>query len=523
MNILAPIPPYPPRKTFAIISHPDAGKTTLTEKILLVGGAIHTAGEVKARGARRHARSDWMAMEQQRGISITSSVMTFEYRGVMFNLLDTPGHQDFSEDTYRTLTAVDSTIMVLDGAKGIEAQTIKLFEICRLRNIPLMTFINKMDRDVQDPFALLDEISQKLALDVVPMNWPIGSGVDFKGCYDLARKQLMLYGGETLDVTGVDDLIITTHCGADLHQKLGEDVSLLEGAGQTFDLQAYLDGHLTPVFFGSALKNFGVPTLVEALHTQAPTPRPQRALSREVHPSENKVTGFVFKIQANMDPNHRDRVAFVRLCSGVFRRGMKLIPTGSGKPIAVQNPVFFMARDRSLTEEAYPGDIIGIPNHGKLGIGETLTEGETLVFKGIPSFAPEILRGVRCKDPMKIKNLRKGLEDLAEEGVIQLFRPIDGADWMVGVVGQLQLDVLMSRIQDEYKVDAAFSASGYETARWVTGDDQAKLRQFMQEHRYHVAEDLKGFPVFLIRDRWTLKSAQDNWPALRFNAMRENF
>ena len=512
-----------PRRTFAIISHPDAGKTTLTEKILLAGGAIHIAGEVKARGARRHARSDWMELEQQRGISITSSVMTFEHRGIVFNLLDTPGHQDFSEDTYRTLTAVDSTIMVLDGAKGIEAQTIKLFEICRLRNIPLMTFINKMDRDVQDPFALLDEIAHKLALEVVPINWPIGSGVDFKGCYDMYQKQLLVFGGDTISVKGVDDPIITQHCGEALHHKLIEDVTLLEAAGQKFDLQSYLEGHLTPVFFGSALKNFGVPALLAALYDHAPGPRPQQAKTREVNPDENKVTGFVFKIQANMDPNHRDRVAFVRLCSGTFQRGMKLIQSSNGKPMAVQNPVFFMARDRTLTEEARPGDIIGIPNHGKLAIGETLTEGENLIFKGIPSFAPEILRSVRPKDPMKIKNMRKGLEDLAEEGVIQLFTPIAGGDWIVGVVGQLQLDVLMSRMAAEYKVEANFGHAGYDTARWLVCDDQAKLQQFINENRYNIADDLKACPVFLIRDKWSLRSAEENWKTIQFKAVRESF
>lgn len=518
------------RRTFALISHPDAGKTTLTEKLLLGGGAIHIAGEVKARGARRHAHSDWMEMERKRGISITSSVMTFEHRGITFNLLDTPGHQDFSEDTYRTLSAVDSAIMVLDAAKGIEAQTLKLFEVCRMRDIPIMTFINKMDRETQDPFDLLNEIEKKLALDVCTITWPVGNSHDFKGCYHLAHNSFMPFRSDKdhhisqiVKVSGPHDPALLQYMSEQQQQQLCDDIELLKEAGKPFDLDSYREGHLTPVYFGSALSNYGVDNLLEGLYEIAPPPGDQASSLRTVHPSDDAVTGFVFKIQANMDPQHRDRVAFVRLCSGVFQRGMKLKQVRSDKTFAIQNPVFFLARERSLTETAYPGDIIGIPNHGTLRIGDTLTEGENLHFKGIPSFAPEILRRVHLIDPLKAKNLRKGLEDLAEEGISQLFKPLLGADWVIGVVGQLQLDVLMARIETEYKVPVRFEPVGYDMARWISSPDKAALNQFIDRNKSKIAEDIDGRPVFLVASSWELKYTQEKFPDIQFSATREQF
>lgn len=499
------------RRTFAIISHPDAGKTTLTEQLLLHGGAIHIAGEVKARGNnRRHAQSDWMEMERKRGISIASSVMTFEHDGVVFNLLDTPGHEDFSEDTYRTLTAVDSVIMVLDAAKGIETQTRKLFEVCRLRDIPIITFINKVDREGRDPFDLLEEIEKKLALDVCAMNWPVGMGQEFLGCYHLVQKRFISFSGDEPE-------------SAKQKEKLAEDLSLLEAFSKPFDMKSYLEGHLTPVFFGSALREFGVVELLEALHLYAPGPRMQKANLREVKPEENKVTGFVFKIQANMDPNHRDRIAFVRICSGEFRRGMKLKHVRTGKIFSVQSPVFFLARERSLVEEAWPGDIIGIPNHGTLCIGDTLTEGEELHFSGIPSFAPEILCRVRLDDPMRGKHLRKALEDLSEEGVSQLFKPLIGSSWLVGVVGRLQLDVLMARMEGEYRIKVGFESSPYEGARWIYSEDELELKRFIEQNRNQIAQDLNGCHVYLTGDAWSFKNLQEKWPKIAFHKTREQF
>lgn len=516
-----------PRRTFAIISHPDAGKTTLTEKLLLCSGAIHIAGEVKARGAARHARSDWMEMERSRGISITSSVMTFEHRGVTFNLLDTPGHQDFSEDTYRTLTAVDSAIMVLDAAKGIEAQTRKLFEVCRLRDIPIITFINKMDREARDPFELLEEIEKTLALDVCPMNWPVGMGSEFRGCFQPADNIFLPYSPHhdvspaPFAVSGAADAAIGALMPAAQHQQLIEETELLSMAGKAFDLQSYREGHLSPVYFGSALKQFGVPSLLQGLYDYAPTPRAQTANTRTVMPDEKALTGFVFKIQANMDKNHRDRVAFVRLCSGTFTRGMKLRHSRSGKQMAVQNPVMFLAQERSLTEEAFAGDILGIPNHGSLRIGDTLTEGEDLQFQGIPSFAPEIIMRVRLDDPMRAKHMRKALEDLAEEGVSQLFKPRLGANWLVGVVGQLQLEVLASRIEAEYNSKAGFEPAPYNTARWISSDNSIKLADFMERNRMQMADDQDGRPVYLARNEWDLRTTESEWPDLTFHKTRE--
>ncbi len=501
------------RRTFAIISHPDAGKTTLTEKLLLQGGAIHIAGEVKARGNARHAKSDWMEIERKRGISIASSVMTFEYQNVTFNLLDTPGHQDFSEDTYRILSTVDSAVMVIDGAKGIEAQTLKLFEVCRLRNIPIITFINKMDRESKDPLDLLDEIEKKLALDVAPMNWPVGMGKDFKGCYDIRTEEFLSFETRERSALWLNEQDADTR----------EQIELLGAVGKPFNKKHYLEGHLTPVYFGSAFHDFGVKELLDALHEYAPTPQAIQASTREVKPDEPKVSGFVFKIQANMDPNHRDRIAFVRLCSGVFKRGMKLTHARSGKVFAVQAPVFFMARDRSLAEEAFPGDIIGIPNHGRLRIGDTLTEGEIFNFHGIPSFAPEILCTVRLSDPMRTKHLAKALEDLSEEGVSQLFKPLIGSNRMVGVVGQLQLDVLMSRMQTEYRIEVAFDRAPYESARWIYSEDELEIKRFVDNKKSQMVHDVHGALVFLARDSWELKTAQTNYPKIRFASMREQF
>jgi peptide chain release factor 3 len=516
------------RRTFAIISHPDAGKTTLTEKLLLFGGSIRMAGHVKARGEQRRTQSDWMEIERARGISISSSVMTFERDGITFNLLDTPGHEDFSEDTYRTLTAVDSAIMVIDAAKGIEAQTRKLFEVCRLRNIPIITFINKADREARDCFELLDEIESTLALDATPMTWPVGTGADFHGCYDLRGNRFLTSdkgsGGafdQTIACNGLDDPALDARVPAHILAPFREGAALAASAYQPLDVEAYRGGHMTPVLFGSALKDYAVGDLLEALADFAPPPRPQPADTRTVEPQEDKVTGFIFKVQANMDPNHRDRIAFLRICSGRFKRGMKLRQSQTGKTLSVQNPIFFFAHERALAEEALPGDIIGIPNHGTLRVGETLTEGEDLRFTGIPNFAPEILRRVRLDDPMRAKQMRRALEDMAEEGVTQVFRPILGGQWIVGVVGQLQLEVLASRIASEYKTPLDFEVVPFETTRWVSGDDPAEVKRFVESHRSSMAEDRDDVPVFLARNAWELNRTIEEWPQLRFLATRE--
>jgi peptide chain release factor 3 len=530
------------RRTFAIISHPDAGKTTLTEKLLLFGGAIQLAGAVKARGDARRARSDWMKVEQERGISVTASVMTFDYAGCTFNLLDTPGHEDFSEDTYRTLTAVDSAVMVIDAAKGIEAQTRKLFEVCRLRDVPIVTFINKLDREARDPLELMDEIESTLALAVTPASWPIGMGQSFLGCYDLFHEGLVLLergggaratgsprqrgampaaaGGGRL-AGGLDDPALDRLLPAGAVAKLREEVHMARGLCPPFDLANYRGGHLTPVYFGSALNNFGVRELLEGLVELAPPPRPQPAESRAVDPEEEAVTGFVFKIQANMDPKHRDRIAFVRLCSGRFRRGMKLLHVRSGKTLTVHNPVLFLAQDRELAEEAWAGDIIGIPNHGNLRIGDALTEGEPLRFTGIPSFAPELLRKVRPEDPMRAKHLGRALLHLAEEGAAQVFRPSFGTDWIVGVAGALQFDVLADRIRTEYGIPVHFEGTSLFTARWVEAEDHQALKRFANAHHGSMAADHDGLPVFLARNAWHLKTTGEDWPAMRFLKTRE--
>jgi peptide chain release factor 3 len=514
------------RRTFAIISHPDAGKTTLTEKLLLFGGAIHAAGEVRARGANRRARSDWMKIEQARGISVTSSVMTFERGGITFNLLDTPGHEDFSEDTYRTLTAVDSAVMVIDAAKGIEAQTRKLFEVCRLRDVPIITFINKVDREGRDPFALLDEVADTLALDVAPMNWPAGLGGEFTGLYHLIGQRFTSpdgsdsrIAGPVTALDGLDDPRLDGLAGP-MASRLREQGELALGGYAALDVGQYRAGALSPVIFGSALKDFGVVDLIDAIAALAPSPRPQPALPAPVDPAEAQVSGFVFKVQANMNPQHRDRIAFLRLASGRFRRGMKLKQMATGKQIAINSPIFFFAQDREIADEAWPGDIIGIPNHGVLRVGDTLVERSDVTFTGIPNFAPEILRRVALRDPTKSKQLKTALTDMAEEGVTQLFKPVIGSQWIVGVVGQLQLDVLISRLDAEYRVAAAFEPSPYETARWISGG-AADIKAFAEEHRAAMAEDRDGAPVFMARDAWELSFVTQRHGDIRFSATRE--
>ncbi|MEJ0062238.1 MAG: peptide chain release factor 3 [Alphaproteobacteria bacterium] len=518
------------RRTFAIIAHPDAGKTTLTEKLLLFGGAIQLAGAVKARGEQRRARSDWMKVERERGISVSASVMSFDYADCSFNLVDTPGHEDFSEDTYRTLTAVDSAVMVIDAAKGIETQTRKLFEVCRLRDVPIMTFVNKMDREARDPFDLMSEIEQTLALDVTPASWPIGMGRDFRGCYDLINDRLILMSrssgsrvDEGIACHGLNDPKIDELLGAEIARKLRDDVEMARGLCKPFDRESYLEGHMTPVYFGSAVNNFGVRELLGGLAAYAPPPRPQPADKRTVAPDEAKLTGFVFKVQANMDPQHRDRIAFVRLCSGHFKRGMKLTHVRAGKQMAVNNAVLFLARERELAEDAYAGDIIGIPNHGALRIGDSLTEGEALRFTGVPSFAPELMQRAHIGDPLKMKHLRRALEHFAEEGASQVFKPMTGAEWVVGVVGPLQFEVLAARIAAEYGLPARFESAGVEAARWVGADDPVLLKDFAEKQRGSLAEDHDGALVFLARNAWHLNKTVEENPGIRFAKTREQF
>jgi peptide chain release factor 3 len=520
------------RRTFAIISHPDAGKTTLTEKLLLFGGAIQLAGEVRARGERRRTRSDWMAIERERGISVSSAVMSFEHGGLAYNLLDTPGHQDFSEDTYRTLTAVDSVVMVLDGARGIEEQTRKLFEVCRLRDLPIITFINKLDREGRDPFDLIDEIEQTLALEVTPASWPIGSGRDFLGTYDLFGDRLLLFDAvarerqvEPIKCSGLDDPQLRNLIPQAAVNQLHEEVEMARGLCPPFSLKAFREGYQTPIFFGSALNNFGVRELLRGVGDLSPSPRPQPAVGanqpRPIVPEEDAVSGFVFKVQANIDPQHRDRIAFVRLCSGRFNRGMKLKNVRTGRLMSVQNPVFFLAQNRAVAEEAWPGDILGIPNHGNLRVGDTLTEGEDIRVTGLPSFAPEILRRVRVEDAMRAKHLRNALEQLADEGVTRVFKPSNGGDWIIGVVGSLQLDVLKARLQAEYKLSTRFEDVPYESARWLAGE-RDELDRFRSGHGSSAfAEDHDGVPVFLARNAWDLRRTIEDWPKVRFYESRE--
>ncbi|MFO7920106.1 MAG: peptide chain release factor 3, partial [Nioella sp.] len=468
------------RRTFAIISHPDAGKTTLTEKFLLYGGAIQLAGQVRAKGEARRTRSDFMQMEKDRGISVSASAMSFDYGDYRFNLVDTPGHSDFSEDTYRTLTAVDAAIMVIDGAKGVESQTQKLFEVCRMRDLPILTFCNKMDRESRDTFDIIDEIQENLAIDVTPASWPIGMGRDFLGCYDLLRDRLELMDradrnkvAESIKIEGLDDPLLDEHIPADLLEKLREEVEMARELLPPLDPQSLIEGHLTPIWFGSAINSFGVKELMDGIAGYGPEPQVQKATPREVAPEEKNVTGFVFKVQANMDARHRDRVAFVRLASGHFKRGMKMTHVRSKKPMTVSAPVLFLASDREVAEEAWAGDIIGIPNHGQLRIGDALTEGEALRFTGIPSFAPELLQACRAGDAMKAKHFDKALMQFAEEGAAKVFKPTFGSGFIVGVVGALQFEVLASRIELEYGLPVRFESSQFTSARWVTGPKEA--------------------------------------------------
>jgi peptide chain release factor 3 len=510
------------RRTFAIISHPDAGKTTLTEKLLLFGGAIQLAGQVKAKRDGRNTRSDWMAIERARGISVVTSVMTFEYGGAVFNLLDTPGHEDFSDHTYRTLTAVDSAIMVIDAAKGIEARTRKLFEICRLRDIPIITFINKMDRESREPLELLDEIEKTLALDTAPMVWPIGKGREFRGTFDLAdaRVRQIEADADGRKVSGPDDPLIDALLEPEAVAPWREEVSLVEDACGKFDVARFREGTLTPVFFGSALKNFGVRDVLDALIRYAPPPRSQKAATRTVEADEPQMTGIIFKIQANMDPNHRDRIAFMRVCSGRLSRGMRVKLVRTGKTMALTAPQFFFAQDRSLAEEAYAGDVVGIPNRGALRIGDALTEGEDITFLGIPSFAPEILRRVRLEDAIRARKLREALREMAEEGVVQVFSPIDGTQPVVGVIGALQLDVLADRLTHEYGLQTGFETAPSDSVRWITSTDPAALTSFIEKNRSSIALDLDGAHVFLAASVYELSWVKEKNPAIVFADMK---
>ncbi|MEE8398502.1 MAG: peptide chain release factor 3 [Desulfobacterales bacterium] len=515
------------RRTFGIISHPDAGKTTLTEKLLLFGGAIQQAGAVKARKASRHATSDWMAIEKERGISVTTSVMKFNYRDFEINLLDTPGHQDFSEDTYRVLTAVDSALMVIDSAKGVEPQTQKLMEVCRMRNTPIITFINKLDREGMSPLDILDDIEENLQIECTPLSWPIGMGKGFLGVYNMYQKQLHLFtpGSETAKQEGIvvsdladpalDDLL-----GAEA-EKLREDIDLLEGAADPFDIDHFLKGNQTPVFFGSAINNFGVREMLDAFVEMAPAPGPRDAVSRQVSPYEEAFTGFAFKIQANMDPAHRDRIAFVRICSGKFTRGMKVMHHRIGKEVILANATIFMAQDRENIEEAFPGDIIGIHNHGTIKIGDTFTDKEPLKFSGIPNFAPEHFRRVRIKNPIKTKQLQKGLIQLAEEGAVQVFRPLIGSDYILGAVGVLQFEVTMARLQAEYGVDAVYEPVDFKVARWVDSADRKKMAAFEKANMSNMATDAEGSLSFLTTSEWQLGFCMEEWPDIDFVKTRE--
>ena len=516
------------RRAFAILAHPDAGKATLTEKLLLGSGAIRRAGEVKARGERRRARSDWLEIEQKRGISVTTSAMTFEMNGVTYNLLDTPGHEDFSEDTYRTLTAVDSAVMVIDAAKGIESQTLKLFEVCRLRDIPIITFVNKIDREAKDPFELMDEVASALALDVASMVWPLGLGADFAGCYDIATNRVLLPEskeeknyGRIEQLTGLDDPTLEKLIGAERAAAARENIPLAAEGFPPFDREQFLHGAQTPVYFGSALREFGVRELLRDIAAFAPPPRAQAAKDGEVSPADPGVSGFVFKVQANMDPNHRDRVAFLRLCSGEFKRGMKLTNARTGKQLAVNNPIFFFAQDRQRAEEAVAGDIIGVPNHGALSVGDTLTEKDGVRFVGLPDFAPEIIRRVRLADPMKSKQMKKAVLALAEEGASQMFTPLLGSDLYVGVVGALQLDVLEARMAAEYGVAAKLEPCGYEVARWLVATDKAALETFISQHRSSIAYDRFDAPVFLARSAWEANYEEQRTTDVQFLKTRE--
>jgi peptide chain release factor 3 len=516
------------RRTFAIISHPDAGKTTLTEKLLLFGGAIQMAGTVKGRKAARHATSDWMRLEQQRGISVTSSVMQFPFRERVVNLLDTPGHEDFSEDTYRTLTAVDSALMVIDCAKGVEERTIKLMEVCRLRDTPIMTFVNKLDRDGREPIELLDEIERVLGLRCAPLTWPIGMGRELRGIYHLREDRIYVYTAGDKGRAGTNLVIdgLASDAAGELlgprRDELREEIELVRGATASFDLDEYRRARQTPVFFGSAINNFGVEELLAAFVEHAPGPRPRATTSREVAATEPRFSGFVFKIQANMDPMHRDRIAFVRICSGRYERGMRLHHVRLGKEVRVADALTFMAADRQQAEEAYAGDIIGLHNHGTINIGDTFTEGEKLNFTGIPNFAPELFRRAVLKDPLKAKALQKGLAQLCEEGATQLFRPLRNNDSILGAVGQLQFEVVAFRLQDEYGVQCVFEAINVATARWIDCDDPKKLAEFRERAYDNLGLDHAGELVYLAPSRVNLELTIERWPTIRFRETREH-
>ncbi len=516
------------RRTFAIISHPDAGKTTLTEKLLLFGGAIQLAGTVKGRKAARHATSDWMELEKQRGISVTSSVMQFPYSGRMVNLLDTPGHEDFSEDTYRTLTAVDSALMVIDSAKGVEDRTIKLMDVCRLRTTPIITFVNKLDREGRDPVDLMDEVENVLDIQCAPITWPIGMGKQFKGVYHLANDNVHLFspthGGKIQEgevISGLDNPRLDDILGS-MAAELREEIELVRGASNPFDLEAYLRGELTPVLFGSAINNFGVKELLDTFVECAPPPQSRATTTREVEASEETFSGFVFKIQANMDPQHRDRIAFMRVCSGKYTQGMKMRHVRINRDVKVANAITFLASEREHVEEAYPGDIIGLHNHGTIQIGDTFTQGEALQFTGIPNFAPELFRRVVLRDPLRMKALAKGLQELSEEGASQLFKPLTKNDLIVGAVGVLQFDVVAFRLKDEYGVDCAFEPVNVVTARWVGSDNPKKLDEFRTKAAENLALDSAGSLTYLAPTRVNLDLTMERWPDIEFHSTREH-
>ncbi len=516
------------RRTFAIISHPDAGKTTVTEKLLLLGDAIQMAGTIKSRKSDRHARSDWMAMEQERGISVTTSVMQFNYGDRIVNLLDTPGHSDFSEDTYRTLTAVDSALMVIDGAKGVEPRTIKLLEVCRLRDTPILTFINKLDRAIRDPIELMDEIEDILQIECAPITWPVGMGRDFRGCYHLLEDRFDCYESghgdrihEYAAIPGLNSTAAKDWLG-DEYEPFAEQIELVRGASHEFDLQDFLDGRCSPVFFGTALGNYGVRHMLDMFIDIGPTPGPRQAGTRMVEPSEDKFTGFVFKIQANMDPRHRDRIAFMRICSGRYQHGMRMNHVRLGRETKITDAVTFMAGDRVKVAEAYAGDIIGLHNHGSIQIGDSFSEGEPIVFQGIPNFAPELFRRVRVRDPLKSKQLEKGIRELSEEGATQAFMPLSGNDIVVGAVGSLQFDLVAYRLREEYRADCLYDQSSVYTARWVICEDENKLTEFRAKNLGQLALDGGGFLTFLATSRANLELVQERWPGVHFLSTREH-
>lgn len=515
------------RRTFAIISHPDAGKTTMTEKLLLYGKAIQLAGTVKSRKSERYATSDWMELEKQRGISVTTSVMQFPYKGRIVNLLDTPGHEDFSEDTYRTLTAVDSVLMVIDAAKGVEERTIKLMDVCRLRDTPILTFINKLDREVRDPIEVLDEIETVLSIKCAPVTWPIGMGNHFKGIYDLYRDEIHVYTpgkGETIAEVNVIEGIESDEARAALGDQLSDlktEVELVKGASHEFDIEEYLAGRLTPVYFGTALKNFGVKEMLDGFVEFAPPPLPRQTSDALIDPGNDHFSGFVFKIQANMDPRHRDRIAFMRICSGKYEQGMKMKQVRTGKEVRISDAVTFLAGERSEAGTAYPGDIIGLHNHGTIQIGDTFTDGQDFRYMGVPHFAPELFRRVRLRDPLKSKQLRQGLTQLSEEGATQVFMPVSNNDLILGAVGMLQFDVVVFRLKDEYKVECSYEAVNVSTARWIECDDRKMLEDFKRKAEANLAVDGAGHLTYLAPTRVNLAVMEERWPDIRFRATRE--